>query len=124
VRRLPPDFSLPSGRIPLYAGRVHFIQRVQEDRTIRVLNVIWSVPKAEGGQGVWVTLELRPGGKAGLRVYNGAPDAPRRTLLAAHPFPLREPVLPGPEKRKETAAASLRRLGIGRLARWGIAAAP
>ncbi|RMH40847.1 MAG: hypothetical protein D6694_09615 [Gammaproteobacteria bacterium] len=119
--RLPPDFFLPSGRIPLYAGRVHFIRRVQEDRTIRVLNVSWPVPKAEVGQGVWATLELCSGQKAWLRVYDGAPDAPQRKLLVAHPFPLREPVLSCPERRNETAANSSSQWRIGRLVHWGIA---
>jgi len=49
VRRLPPDFQMPAGRIPLYAGRVHFIRRVGKEKTIRVLNVSWPVPTAEVG---------------------------------------------------------------------------
>lgn len=117
-RRLPPDFQIPSGRIPLYAGRVHFIRRVQEGRTIRVLNVSWPVPKAEVGQGVWATLELQPGQKAWLRVYDAAPDVPQRKLLAVHPFPLREPVLPGPKWQKEVAPASQARFRIRLPSRW------
>lgn len=121
-RRLPPDFQIPSGRIPLYAGRVHFIRRVEGDQTIRVLNVSWPVPKAAVGQGVWATLELQPGQKAWLRVYDAAPDAPQRKLLAVHPFPLREPVLPGLEWQKEVAPASQARSWISLPARWGMAA--
>lgn len=107
ARKLPPDFAIPSGRIPLYAGRVHFLRRVGEDHTIRVLNASWPVPSAKEGEGVWVTLELQAGGKAWLRVYNGAPDMPGRKLLAVHPFPLREPVLPRPEEQEETPEPSL-----------------
>jgi len=117
-RKLPPDFRIPPGRIPLYAGRVHFIRRVREDHTIRVLNVSWAVPLAEVGQGVWATLELQPG-RAWLQVYDEAPDVPGRKLLAVHPFPLREPVLPCPEWQEESSAASSPQLQLGRAARLG-----
>lgn len=99
VRRLAADFRIPQGRLPLYAGRVHFIRRVERDHTVRVLNVSWAVPPAAVGQGVWVTLELQPEG-ARLSVYDGAPDAVSRRLLVQHPFPLREPVLPRPEPKE------------------------
>lgn len=119
VRRLPLDFRIPPGRIPLYAGQVHFIRRVGEDHTIRVLNVSWPVPSAEVGQGVWATLELRPGG-ARLRVYDESPDVSRRRLLVVHHFPLREPVLPRPEQRKEASAASLLRSQLSRAKCLGV----
>ncbi len=122
VRRLPPDFQIPSGRIPLYAGRVHFIRRVREDHTIRVLNVSWSVPQAEVGQGVWATLELQPGKRAWLRVYDEAPDAPRRKLLAVHPFPLREAVLPRPEQPRGESTISKPPSWAGLVTRWETAA--
>lgn len=119
VRKLPPDFRIPPGRIPLYAGRVHFIRRVREDHTIRVLNVSWPVPQAEVGRGVWATLELQPG-KACLQVYDEAPDVPGRKRLATHPFPLREPVLPCPEWRKENLAAPSPQARAGLLAHLGV----
>jgi transposase len=122
VRRLPSDFQIPSGRIPLYAGRVHFIRRVGKEKTIRVLNVSWPVPKAEVGQGVWATLELQPGQKAWLRIYDGAPDAPRRNLLAVHPFPVREPIYPRPERQKESAGSSLPRVRVGWAEHLGVMA--
>ncbi len=49
-----------SRRLPLYAGRVHCIRRVEADGTVRVLNLRWEVPGAAIGQGVWVTLTLTP----------------------------------------------------------------
>lgn len=116
MRKLPPDFQIPSGRIPLYAGRVHFIRRVREDHTIGVLNVSWPVPLAEVGQGVWATLELQPG-RAWLRVYDEAPNVPKRRLLAMHPFPLREPVLPCPQWQEEPSAAPLPQSQLGWAAR-------
>lgn len=92
-RKLPSNFSLPKGRLPLTEGRVHFIRLVNAERTISVLNLTWTVPEAEPGQGVWATLELRTAG-ATLRVYDQAPDVLERRCLAEHPFPLKEEVQP------------------------------
>ncbi len=116
MRKLPPEFRIPPGRIPLDAGRVHFIRRVREDHTIRVLNVSWPVPLTEVGQGVWATLELQPG-RVRLRVYDEAPDGPGRKLLTMHPFPLREAVLPCPQWQEESSAASLPQSQLGWTAR-------
>jgi hypothetical protein len=95
-RLLEATFTLPEGKLPLYAGRLHFIRRVQPDGTVSVLNVDWSVPNADPQKGVWVTLELSPQA-ATLSIYDAAPDAPTRNCLVAYPFPLKEPVLPRPE---------------------------
>jgi len=89
---LPPDFRRPSGKLPLYAGRLHFIRRIAPDGTVSVLNVKWAVPQPDFSRGVWVTLELQPGG-ATLFIFDQPPDVPTRKQLAAHPFPLSEPVL-------------------------------
>lgn len=92
VRRIPADFSPPQ-RLPLTAGQVHFIRAVDDQQRVKVLNMQWDVPKAKPQQGVWVTLHLTPQG-ATLLVFDAAPDAPRRTCLAKHPFPLKEKVVP------------------------------
>jgi putative transposase len=68
---LSDDFRLPK-RLPLTAGRVHFMRRANQDRHISLLNL----------------------DSAKLRVYDTAPDAPKRTCLAVHPFPIKEPVQP------------------------------
>jgi transposase len=91
--RLPTTFALPTVRLPLRTGRVHFIRRLQPDGTISVLNVNWPVPQVDPLQGVWATLELTPTG-ATLAVYDAAPDVAERTCLVTYPFPLREPVQP------------------------------
>ena len=91
--RLPPTFQMPTERLPLVAGRVHFIRRLQPDGTISVLNVNWPVPQVDPLQGVWATLELTPAG-ATLAVYDAAPDVAERTCRVTHPFPLQEPVQP------------------------------
>jgi hypothetical protein len=90
--RLPDSFRFPK-RLPLTAGKVHFIRPVSETRKITVLNLEWDVPRAKPNQGVWATLEFTLRG-ARLYVYDAAPDAPKRTRLANYPFPLKEPVQP------------------------------
>ena len=86
-----------SQRLPLYAGRVHFIRRVEADGTVRVLSLRWQVPGAAIGQGVWVTLTLTLA-HAHLDIFDAAPDAPTRRRLVRHAFPLQEPIRPHPEK--------------------------
>ena len=92
---LSQTFQPASEKRPLYEGKVHFMRKVLPDQTVSVLNVAWALPKAKPEQGVWVTLDLRPSG-ATLFIYDAAPDANARRCLAAHKFPLLEPVLPHP----------------------------
>jgi transposase InsO family protein len=109
-RRFPSDFRLPK-QLPLTAGKVHFMRLVKPDRTISLLNLDWDVPQAQPGQGVWATLELSSRG-AKLRVYDAAPDATRRTCLAEHPFPLKEPVQPLAEAFQKPIAVDLSWFGL------------
>lgn len=92
-RKLSPDFQLPTHKLPLTEGRIHFMRRVNPDHTVSVLNLTWSLPDAKLDRGVWVTLELNTSG-ATLRIYDAAPDALQRTCLVEHPFPLQEAVQP------------------------------
>jgi hypothetical protein len=94
VLRWPPGLELPSPKLPLTAGRVHFIRRVSPERTVSILYQDWAVPQAEPDQGVWATLELRSPQTARLRIYDAAPDTASPTCLSEDPFPLQEPVLP------------------------------
>jgi len=89
---LPSDFRIPKS-LPLTEGQVHFMRQVDQTRHVKILNVLWMVPEASPGQGVWATLELRQSG-AKLRVFDAAPDAPQRRCLVIHTFPLKEPVMP------------------------------
>ena len=89
----PVDFSLPPGKLPLREGKVHFIRRIDPDGTVKVLNARWRVPEPDFNKGVWVTIEFQQGG-ATLHIYDAAPDETDRKLLASHPFPLKEEVLP------------------------------
>jgi transposase len=92
VRHLPADFSIPD-KLPITAGQVHFIRAVDHNCQVLILNQTWSAGAAVPDQGVWATLFLTPQG-ATLRIYDAAPDAPKRRCLAVHPFPLKEPVVP------------------------------
>lgn len=50
MRQLIPDI------LPITAGRIHFIRRVQPDGSIRILNEIWPVSKWLMGRYVWATV--------------------------------------------------------------------
>lgn len=99
---LPAAYHLPTGRLGLTAGAVHFIRRVSAERTISLLNVAWAVPTAPD-TGVWATLTLAPEA-AWLRIYDAAPDVPHRRCLCTHPFPLQEPVHLPPSTQPATTA--------------------
>lgn len=96
-QKLCPDFKLYQKKPPLYAGRIHFIRRVRDDKTVSVLNVSWSVHSVKPDQGVWVTLELTTDGTT-LSIYDKAPDSPKRTCFNSHSFPVSEPVRPFPKE--------------------------
>jgi hypothetical protein len=91
LRHLPADFSIPD-KLPITAGQVHFIRAVDKNRQVLILNKTWSAGLALPDQAVWATLFLTPK-EASLRIYDAAPDAPKRRCLAVHPFPLKEPVV-------------------------------
>jgi transposase len=102
IHNFLPDERSASEHLPLTAGRVHFIRRVDQDHQVRILNMDWDVLTAEPDQGVWATLELSPQG-ASLRIYDAAPDKIGRACLAEQPFPLKEVVTPRPVEFKPSA---------------------
>ena len=90
--RLPANFKAPA-KLPLTVGKVHFMRRVNQDKKVSILNVGWDIPLANPDQGVWATLDILLH-NAKLRIYDAAPDAERRRLLASYPFPIKEQVVP------------------------------
>lgn len=92
ARPLPSDDDPTAPKLPLYAGRIHFIRCIDPDGTVSVLNVSWRVPNPDFTRGVWVTLDIQPH-QANLTIYDQPPDVPDRHQLATYPFPLTEPVL-------------------------------
>ena len=108
MHRLPANFQLPKGKLPLTEGRVHFMRKVSAQLTVSILNLEWDVPKAKPSQGVWATLEITLQG-ATLRIYDEAPDASHLICLAKHPFPLKEQVHPlRPEFQRSAAHCSMK----------------
>jgi transposase InsO family protein len=93
LRPLSPTFTYSEQSLPLRTGKVHFIRRVNNQGFIKILNVEWVVPNFDLLKGVWVTLELQTSG-ATLAIFDAAPDVAQRQLLASHPFPIADPVLP------------------------------
>ena len=47
--------SLPA-TLPITAGRIHFVRKIQPDGTVTILNETWKVGKRLAGQYVWATL--------------------------------------------------------------------
>jgi len=92
----------PSHRLPLTAGQVHFIRRVDQNNQVMILNIDWDVPTAKPNQGVWATLQFATEG-ATLRIYDAAPDVEARTCLVKHAFPLKEEVVPLPSQLDRSA---------------------
>ena len=93
------DFAMDQTKLPLYAGRIHFLRRVRADKTVSILNTSWPVQSVLPDLGVWVTLDLTPK-DAILSIYDKAPDVSTRICLDTHSFPLTENVLPFPENPK------------------------
>jgi hypothetical protein len=98
--------NLSTDKRPLYEGRIHFIRRVSETGTVRVLNVDWQVSPFDPTQGVWVTLELRTEG-ATLSIFDAAPDAETRDCLTIYPFSLKETVQPHPATKNASPAEAV-----------------
>jgi hypothetical protein len=80
--------SLPS-RLPITAGRVHFIQQVDARGEIVVLNERWPVGRRWAGQYVWATIVTD---RQRLDIYSRrSPRHPVRRLKT-WPYALKEPV--------------------------------
>ena len=96
---LERPFAIAPSRRPLQTGKVHFIRRVQPDKTVRLLNVNWSV-SAQPATGVWATLYLQPDDCC-LKIYDKAPDQKQRICFNTHPFPLPENVVSSSDLNSE-----------------------
>jgi hypothetical protein len=91
VIRLPKDFQLPAGKLPITEGQVHFIRKVEPDHTINVTNIHWKVPDVAVGRGVRATLVITCHGST-LKIYDEAPEVSNRICLISYPFQIKEPV--------------------------------
>ena len=78
-------------KLPITAGRVHFIRLVDEQGQIALLNEKWRVGKRWAGRYVWATISTN---KRQLRIYyRSSADAAVR-LLRSWAYPLGEAVIP------------------------------
>ena len=87
--RTPDDLEITSEKRTLFEGKVHFIRKVLEDSSISVLNETYPLQKAEPNDGVWATLSIKKNG-SWIHVFDAAPDATNRKLLASFPFEIDE----------------------------------
>jgi hypothetical protein len=75
--------------LPITAGRVHFLRRVQPDGTIGILNEVWPVSKALAGHYVWATLTTH---RCSLAIWFRRNATQEWRLLKHMDYDLDEPV--------------------------------
>jgi putative transposase len=91
LRLLTPDLRarIPTGRLPITAGRIHFMRRVTSDGLIHVLNAPWQLDSQLAGEYVRATINLA---RQRLTIWRQKDaDSPWRRL-ASRVFRLKEPV--------------------------------
>lgn len=94
-RSLPDTFAPNLRQLPITAGHVHFVRRVESDGSIPILNHRWLVSLERIDTGVWATIRFSVGqSNASLSIYDQAPDQPTRQRLAYYPVPLPQTVVP------------------------------
>jgi hypothetical protein len=87
---LPADFPLAE-RLPLTAGKVHFIRLVNSQGQIKVLNETWLADEKLAGEYVWVTLSTA---EQRLSIYYQQTFKATRELVTAYDYPINEEVQP------------------------------
>lgn len=78
-------------RLPLTAGRIHFVRRVEATGQITLLNQAWPVGRRYAGRYVWATVNTQA---RRLTLYYRAAAARPPRVLRHFPYPLGETVLP------------------------------
>jgi transposase len=93
LNRLPPD-------LPVTAGRVHFIRRVNERGVINLRKEDWKVSRRLAGEYVWATLDLST---ERLEIYHRRSERAQAHVVKMHRYPIEERVERGkPEYRRRT----------------------
>lgn len=75
--------------LPLTAGRIHFIRRVDERGEIRILNERWKVSKRLVGEYVWATVDLK---EQRLKIYYRKSERAQAKLIKQCDYCVAEPV--------------------------------
>lgn len=101
LHRLPPD-------LPLTAGRVHFLRRVNERGVINIRKEDWKVSRRLAGEYVWATLDLST---ECLTIYHRRSAKATVRVVKTHRYPIAERVerVP-PEYRRRTRRVSVVKL--------------
>lgn len=101
LTRLPRD-------LPLTAGRVHFIRRVDAHGYITLRKETWKVSRRLVGEYVWATLDLRT---QRLVIYHRRSAKAQAHVVKRHRYPIAERVEQGPpEYRRRTKRVRVLRL--------------
>lgn len=82
IRRLPEP-------LPITAGRIHFIRRVQADGTIAILSETWRVGRRFTGRYVWATITTQ---RQRLDIWSQRSAQTDWRLIKSFTYPLPEPV--------------------------------
>jgi len=77
--------------LPLTAGRIHFIRRVDGLGEINILKERWKVSKSLIGQYVWATLDLS---RKELSIYHRRSLRAQPRLVKQHEYEIAEPIAP------------------------------
>jgi len=91
LRWLTPDLRarIPAERLPITAGRIHFMRKVTGDGLIHLLNEPWPVDSKLAGEYVRATLNLD---RQRLTIWRQTDAKGCRRRLASRVFRLKEPV--------------------------------
>lgn len=89
-RKLPPRAlnSLPPD-LPLTAGRLHFIRRVNEHGVITLRKEKWKVSRHLAGEYVWATLDLST---EHLAIYHRRSEKATAHVVKTYHYPIAERV--------------------------------
>ncbi len=82
IKHLPPE-------LPLTAGRLHFIRRVNEQGVINIRKEDWKVSRRLAGEYVWATIDLS---KESLEIYHRRSEKAKAQLVKKHSYPIEERV--------------------------------
>jgi putative transposase len=101
IKQLPAE-------VPLTAGRLHFIRRVNERGGINIRKEAWKVSRRLAGEYVWATVDLR---KESLEIYHRRSEKAKAKVVKKHSYPIEKRVKRlKPEYRRR--ARKVRVLGI------------
>lgn len=83
--------ELPSGKLPITAGRIHFIRRVSASGEIKLLKENWKVGRRLRGRYVWATVTTD---KQTLEIYYRASERTEARLIRTFDYSLPEKIVP------------------------------